>query len=226
MGLQGRPYPIYIVLAPFRELAPSVRVLFRGLEKLESHLMYAEGFYREEDDEALFGLQFERQAVRRIGAQRFIQAVGRCNLPVIAPEELNLEKRISFNYEHLTTFPTYVQKYHSPGESLLQGLVLALEEHVMLEESDGDYDMVEVSVEGSTVSLQPDEPAQQKASVEKPLVDPSFPEELIEPVPAPVEDNSGIPQYVEQNKTSQWEVDLVEGEAAAVEPDTESDVWL
>ena len=148
---QGRPYPIYIVLTPFREIAPSVRVMFRALDKVEPYVEYVEGFYREDGDEALVALQFQREAIEQAGPGRFLEIVRRCNLPIIAPEKLSLERRVSFHHEHLSSFPTRVQRYRMDGESMVQSIVLALEEHVAIDVEDDDYDMVELEPEISVV---------------------------------------------------------------------------
>ena len=147
----GRPYPIYIVLTPFREIAPSVRVMFRALDKVEPYLEYVEGFYRDDGDEALVALQFQREAVEQAGAGRFLEIVRRCNLPIIAPEKLTMERRVSFHHEHLGSFPTRVQRYRMGGESMVQSIVLALEEHVAFEVEDDAYASVELEPEISVI---------------------------------------------------------------------------
>lgn len=151
MQATGRPYPVYVVLTPFREIAPSVRVLFRTLTKLQPYLPYAEGYYRSDCDEALLGLQFERDAAERLGVSKLLEMVGRCNLPLIAPERLDLAQRISFFHDHLPIYDTYVQQYRSPdpAESLLERVIAALEEHVASLPDDDHYESVEVSTDES-----------------------------------------------------------------------------
>lgn len=152
----GRPYPIYIVLTPFREIAPSVRVMFRSLDKVEPHLEYVEGFYRQDGDEALVALQFRREAIEHAGADRFLNMVRRCHLPIIAPEKLTLERRVSFHHEHLSSFPTRVQRYRMGGESMLQSIVLALEEHVAFEIEQQEEHYASVEMEELEISVIPE----------------------------------------------------------------------
>lgn len=176
----GRPYPIYIVLTPFREIAPSVRVMFRALDKVEPYLDYIEGFYRDDGDEALVALQFKREAIEQAGPDRFFEIVRRCNLPIIAPEKLTMERRVSFHHEHLASFPTRVQRYRMGGESMVQSIVVALEEHVAYEaelEDDDHYVSVELEAElEPEISIIPEpiddsEPRRRSSKWELPLPD-------------------------------------------------------
>jgi hypothetical protein len=132
MTLDGQHYLVYLVVAPFCELAPSVRVLLRTLDKLVPYLPVVEGFYRNDTDEALLGLYFERDAVDLVGVDALVEVVRRCHLPVIVPDRLTPDKHTDFVQRHLSTYHTYVQQYRAPEAkpSLLERLLMALEEHI------------------------------------------------------------------------------------------------
>lgn len=181
MALEGQPYPVYLVVAPFSELAPSVRVLLRTLDKLVPHLPLAEAYYRDDTDEALIGLHFDRPAVDRLGEDTLLAVVRRCQLPVIVPDRLEADKRADFTRHHLSTYHTYVQQYRAPDSrpSLLERLLVALEEHVdgtgMAEWDYEDVEVVRATVRARTSS----ERATSQWEVDAPRDDASEPDALI-----------------------------------------------
>ncbi len=123
------PYRIYLVLDPFRAVLPRLSQIVRPLEDVASYLPGVEAFYDPGTNAALFGLQFDRNAAERIGADPLIELVAECGLPVIAPEELSEEEYITFFARHLPAYP--VQVRHVAGatgtNSLVHQLAISLQ---------------------------------------------------------------------------------------------------
>jgi hypothetical protein len=128
-------YDVFLVLHPFREVVPELKILMRPVMHLEAHhLVGAEGYYAAATDAALINLRFHRDRADRIGHGSVVAMLGELGLPAFAPEELSDEEKHSFFLDHLAAYSTYVQHYavhEADGPPLFDRVIDSLAEHTI-----------------------------------------------------------------------------------------------